>query len=152
MAKSKKDLITIYMLRNALATLFATFLAFMISFMQFYSCSVAEAMQRLFLYDIYTTLYFIMLWVFDYLVFEMSKIIYDIYEEKVTFVPAIGLLILCFVSLFIPMLDLFKYNLCILSLLICMRMVKEMWRRTPKLFSWVHRLLDKIKNRPESGL
>lgn len=152
MAKSKKDLITIYMLRNALATLFATFLAFMISFIQFYNCSLTEAIQRLFFYDIYTTLYFVMLWVFDYLVFEMSKIIYDIYEEKVTFLPAVGLVFLCVISFFMPILDLFRYNLCFLCLLICMRMVKEMWRRTPALFVWVHRFIDKIKKRPDSGL
>ena len=89
---------------------------------------------------------------FDYLIFEISKIIYDIYEEKVTFLPCIALLVLCGVIFFIPILDLFQYNLCILFLLICLRMVKEMWKRTPELFKWAHRLVDQRKKRPESGL
>lgn len=148
----KKDVITIYMFRNALATLFGAFLAFMISLMQFYQCSLAQAMQRLFVYDIYTTLYFFLIWVFDYIFFEMSKILYDIYEEKVTFVPSIILILGCVVVFFIPILDLFQYNLCFLFLLIVLRMIKEMWKRTPELFKWVHFFTDKIKKRPETGL
>ena len=31
-------------------------------------------------------------------------------------------------------------------------MIKEMWKRTPELFTWTHKLLNKIKKRPESGL
>ena len=144
--KSRKDFVTIYMFRNALATLMAAFIAFIISLIQYYQCSFAEAIQRLFVFDIYTTLYFLLMWMFDYVVFEISKIVYDIYEEKVTFLPCIGLWIF-----FIPILDLFQYNLFILCLLISLRMIKEMWKRTPELFVWVHKIIDK-KNRPETGL
>lgn len=149
--KSRKDFVTIYMFRNALATLMAAFIAFIISLIQYYQCSFAEAIQRLFVFDIYTTLYFLLMWVFDYVVFEISKIVYDIYEEKVTFLPCIGLWILCICIFFIPILDLFQYNLFILCLLISLRMIKEMWKRTPELFVWVHKIIDK-KNRPETGL
>ncbi|MFR6099388.1 hypothetical protein [Longibaculum muris] len=152
MSKARKDMITIYMFRNALATLFAAFASFMISLIHYYQCTFAEALQRLFVFDIYTTLYFLLIWLFDYLIFEISKIIYDIYEEKVTFLPCIALLALCGVIFFIPILDLFQYNLCILFLLICLRMVKEMWKRTPELFKWAHHLVDQRKKRPESGL
>lgn len=148
----RKDLMTIYMFRNALVTLLGAFLAFMISLMLFYQCSFAQAIQRLFVYDIYTTLYFLMLWVFDYVVFEVSKILYDIYEEKVTFVPAIILAIVCVLIFFVPILDLFQYNLCFLFVLIVLRMIKEMWKRTPELFRWTHVFLDKIRKRPETGL
>ncbi len=147
-AQVKKDLMTIYMFRNALGTLLGAFLAFIISLMQFYQCSFAQGLQRLFVYDIYTTLYFLLVWVFDYIVFEMSKIIYDIYEEKVTFVPVIVLAIVCGVIFFVPILDVFQYNLCFLFILIILRMIKEMWRRTPELFFW----LPHIKKRPDSGL
>lgn len=148
----KKDLITIYMFRNAFATLFAALLAFIVSIMQFYQCSLAQALQRLLVYDIYTTLYFILIWVFDYIVFEMSKILYDIYEERVTFVPCLILIVLSIIIFFVPILDLFQYNLCFLFVLICLRMIKEMWKRTPELFHWTHLLLAKIKKRPETGL
>ena len=148
----KKDLMTIYMFRNALATLLGALLAYIISFMQFYQCSLAQALQRLLIYDIYTTLYFVLTWVFDYIVFEMSKILYDIYEEKVTFVPCIILIIISVVIFLVPILDLFQYNLCFLFVLISLRMIKEMWKRTPELFTWTHKLLNKIKKRPESGL
>lgn len=150
--KNKKDIVTIYMLRNAFATLMTAFVSFMISLMNFYHCPFSEALQRLFVFDIYTTLYFLLLWVFDYIVFEISKIVYDIYEEKVTFLPCIGLWILCVCIFFAPILDLFQYNLCILFILISLRMIKEMWKRTPELFSWVHKLSGKVKKRPETGL
>ena len=146
--KTRKDLMSIYMFRNAFATFFITFLAFSISLMSFYETNIAEALQRLFINDIYTTLYFLLVWVFDYLVFETSKIIYDMYEEKVTFLPCIVAIILCVLIFFIPLLDLFQYNFCFLLLLICLRMIKEMYKRTPQLFKF----LSFKKKRPENGL
>ncbi|MEG0275975.1 MAG: hypothetical protein RR630_03000 [Coprobacillus sp.] len=148
----KKDLMIIYMFRNALATLVIAIASFFISIMLYYRCDISEAFKRLFVYDIYTTLYFIMLWIFDYILFEISKIAYDIYEEKVTFIPCIALGIIGVLVWFIPMLDLFKYNFSFLAILICIRMVREMWKRTPELFKMVHKFIDKIKKRPESGL
>lgn len=149
---NKKDLMMIYMFRNAFATLFIAVISFFISIMLYYHCDIAEAIKRLFVYDIYTTLYFILLWIFNYMIFEVSKILYDIYEEKVTFIPCIGLGVIGVLVWFIPMLDLFKYNICFLAILICMRMVREMWKRTPELFKIVHKVMDKIKKRPDSGL
>ena len=49
MSKARKDMITIYMFRNALATLFAAFASFMISLIHYYQCTFAEALQRLFM-------------------------------------------------------------------------------------------------------
>lgn len=148
----KKDLMMIYMFRNAFATLLITIVSFFISIMFYYHCDITEAIKRLFAYDIYTTLYFIMLWLFNYIIFEISKILYDIYEEKVTFIPCVGLGIGGVLIWFLPILDLFQYNLCFLAILICIRMVREMWRRTPELFKIVHKCINRIKKRPESGL
>ncbi|MEG0367500.1 MAG: hypothetical protein RR585_11740 [Coprobacillus sp.] len=150
--KWHKDRVTLYMFRNVFSTLIAAMLAFLISFMLYYHCDLAQAIQRLFIYDIYTTLYFILIWMFDYFVFETSKIVYDIYEEKVTFVPSLILIAISIFIFFVPIRDVFQYNFCFLSLLICMRMVREMWRRTPELFKTVHLLVNKIKKRPDSGL
>ena len=140
MLKKHKDLISIYMLRNAFGTFLAALLAFLISIMNYYQCDLSVAIQRLIVYDTYTLLYVLLLWVFDYIVFEMSKIVYDIYEEKVTFIPCIVLLVIAVVVFFVPILDFFQYNLCFLCLLIILRMMKEMWKRTPELFTWVHQL------------
>lgn len=142
--KIRKDLMTIYMFRNAFATLFVVFVSFMISLMNFYQCSLVEALQRLLIHDLYTVLYFILLWVFNYLIFEVSKILYDIYKEKVTFVPCLILMGLCILIFFLPILDLFQYNFSFLLLLIIVRMMKEMRKRTPSLF---HRL--SMKKRPQ---
>lgn len=146
--KLRKDFMFIYMFRNAFATFFITFLAFSISLMSFYQTDIAEALQRLFIKDIYTTLYFLLIWVFDYLIFETSKIIYDLYEEKVTFLPCLIAIVLCIFIFFIPLLDVFQYNFCFLLFLICLRMIKEMWKRTPQLFDW----LPFKKKRPDNGL
>lgn len=125
----KKDLMTIYMFRNAFATLIVAFMAFMISLKLYYQCSVGEVIQRIYAHDIYTTTYFILIWAIDYLIFEVSKIFYDAYRERVTFVPCIILVVLSIGIYFIPILDLFQYNICFLFLLICVRMIKEMWKR-----------------------
>lgn len=145
MWKAKKDLISIYMLRNIIGTFVVTFVSFMISFIGYYDCGFLEVLKRIFIFDIYTTSYFILLWFFDYILFEISKILYDLYEEKVTFIPTIILLIIGIMIYFVDILDVFQYNLSLLCLLIIVRMVKEMYKRTPQLFRW-------MKKRPDSGL
>lgn len=135
----KKDLMTIYMFRNAFATFIAAFMSFMISLIEFYQCSITEALQRIYVHDIYTTTYFVLIWAMDYLIFEVSKIVYDVYRDRVTFVPCILLFILSILIYFIPILDLFQYNISFLSLLICIRMIKEMWKRKRPLRSIIEK-------------
>lgn len=132
----QKDHISFYMFRNYIVTLFIAFLAMMISLIQFYQCSIVEGIQRLFVFDLYTTLYFLLLWLMNYLIFEISKIVYDIYQEKMTFIPCIVLIIISIALFFIPMLDIFQYDLCFLFILIIIRIFKQTWKR----------------KRPETGL
>lgn len=134
---NKKDHISIYMFRNAFATFCIALLSFVFSLMNYYHCQSTEAVQRVFIYDIYTLLYFLLVWIFNYLIFEISKISYDIYEEKVTFIPSLFLIGLSIVIFYMPVHDIFQYDVCFLSLLIVVRMVKEMWKRTPELFHWL---------------
>lgn len=141
-----KDRISLYMFRNMIATFFVAFIAMMISLSQFYHCDISQCLQRLFFYDMYTLLYFVLLWLFNYLFFEISKILYDLYEEKITFIPCIVLVVLSIVVYYVPIRDLFQYNISFLFLLITVRMIKEMWKRTPELLTWLK------KKRPESGL
>ena len=128
MTPGKKDKMTLYMLRNALSTLVIAFVSFMISLISYYECSFLEAIQRLFLVNIYTTLYFLLLWLLDYMIFEISKIIFDTYEN---------LCLIAIILFFVPMLDLFQWNFIFLCLFIALRQVKQLY---------IH------KKRPSNGL
>lgn len=131
-----KDRIHLYMFRNLLATCMIAIASFLLSLIHFYQCEFIEAMQRLFVYDIYTTLYFLLMWLGDYLIFEISKIIYDEYEKKVTFIPCLFLMVICVLVFYLPIHELFQYNLCLLGALILLRMIKQMYKQSPELFFW----------------
>lgn len=124
MAKSK-DHISIYFFRNYIATISIAFVSMIASIISFYQCSLLEAVRRVLLYDMFTTLYFLLIWMVDYIVFEISKILYDMYKDKVKYsYLCVICIITAVISLMIPMLDLFQYNFSLLSLLILLRMIK----------------------------
>src|SRR5699024_7907625 len=101
---------------NALSTLVIAFVSFMISLISYYECSFLEAIQRLFLVNIYTTLYFLLLWLLDYMIFEISKIIFDTYENILTYKFILVLCLIAIILFFVPMLDLFQWNFIFLCL------------------------------------
>ena len=82
---NNKDHISVYVFRNYLVTIIVAFISMITSLMSFYQCSLLEAVRRVLLYDLYTTLYFMLIWMVDYIVFEISKILYDIYKDKIFF-------------------------------------------------------------------
>ena len=124
MAKSK-DHISIYVFRNYLATVIIALVSMVASIVSFYQCSIVEGIRRVLLYDIFTTFYFLLLWMVDYIIFEISKILYDMYKEKVKYTYSLIACVLAgMISLMIPMLDLFQYNFFLLSLLVLVRMIK----------------------------
>ena len=137
MTPGKKDKMTLYMLRNALSTLVIAFVSFMISLISYYECSFLEAIQRLFLVNIYTTLYFLLLWLLDYMIFEISKIIFDTYENILTYKFILVLCLIAIILFFVPMLDLLQWNFIFLCLFIALRQVKQLY---------IH------KKRPSNGL
>ena len=121
--------ISIYFFRNYLATFLIAYLSMIMSLVSFYQCDLLEATRRIILYDIYTVLYFILLWLVDYVVFEISKIIYDLYKDKIKHYQSILIcVIICIVVNLISMLDLFQYNITLLSLLILIRIIKELFK------------------------
>lgn len=128
---NKRDRIPNYILRNALATFLAAFIAFGISIVQYYQCSMVEMVQRIFAVNTYTTLYFLLIWLLNYMIFEISKILYDAYRQKLLYYPCIALIILAVIIYLIPMLDLFKYDLILLCLIIILRVIKEMIKKRP---------------------
>ncbi|MCI9049908.1 MAG: hypothetical protein HFF36_07040 [Coprobacillus sp.] len=139
MNNQSKDQISIYIFRNFLATLCIAIVAMVLSLMQFYQCSLIEGMQRLFIYDIYTTLYFLLLWLLNYLIFEISKIIYDIYEERISYILCLIFLVLGIIIFLVPILDIFQYDFFFLCLLIVLRMLKQIYKKSNFCF------LNKIK-------
>lgn len=137
MKAGRKDKMTLYMLRNAFSTLLIAFVSFMISLISYYECSFVEALRRLFFVNIYTTLYFLLLWLLNYMIFEISKIIFDTYENILTYKFILVLCLVAIILFFVPMLDLFQWNFIFLCLLIALRQIKQLY---------IH------KKRPSNGL
>lgn len=127
MQTKRKDLMILYMLRNAFSTLFIALISFTISLISYYHCTWIEALQRLFLVNIYTTLYFLLIWLLNYMIFEISKIIYDTYEKLLSYKLCIVLFIMAVVVFEIPMRDLFQWDFSLLFVLIALRQVKQLW-------------------------
>lgn len=127
MQTKRKDLMTIYMLRNAFSTLFIALISFIISLIAYYHCTWIEALQRLFLVNIYTTLYFLLIWLLNYMIYEISKIIYDTYEKLLSYKLCIVLLLMAIIVFWIPMRDLFQWDFSLLFVLIALRQVKQLW-------------------------
>ena len=124
---NSKDRITIYFFRNYLATVTIAIISMSASIISFYQCTLLEATRRMFLYDVYTTLYLLLLWMVNYIIFEISKILYDMYKDKVKYYYSCTVCVIAgLIALCIPMLDLFQYNFSLLALLVLVRMLKEL--------------------------
>lgn len=127
---NKKDRIPYYLFRNAFITFIVAFISFMISIMSYYQCSIVEGIQRLFFLDIYTTLYFLLIWLLDYIIFEISKILYDEYGRNMSYKLIVVFVILAILIYLLPIFDIFQYDFIILCILIIFRIIKEMIKKT----------------------
>ncbi len=119
------DRIHLYLIRNIFATLVITVAAFLFSLMAYYQCSFGDAFRRLFVYDIYTTLYMLLLWVWNYMAFEFSKIIYDALEEKLTWKPMVFWIVLAGIFCLLPLSILFQSDFVMMCLLMAGRVFKQ---------------------------
>ena len=94
--------------------------------------------MKIFTDNIYTTLYFLLLWILNYLLFEIYKIVVDgiKYDGKIKIRPKIGdkkiisydviILIVIFILLiFIEFERLFRFNFILLVLFMILRGIKE---------------------------
>ena len=138
MNKLKKDFIIFYLARNAVATFIITLCSFVYDFTNYFNITVIRAIIKIFTDNFYITTYFLLLWILNYLLFEMYKIIIDTFrnEDKThakiiingkslvaygTILPLIILIIL----LTIDFNQLFKINFILLSLFMLLRSIKE---------------------------
>ena len=130
MNKLKKDFIVVYLLRNALATLLITLISFGYSLIDYYHISLISALRRIFADNFYTTIYFLLLWILNYLLFEIYKTIIDIIKKtigkqvKVPFGSVIPLAVLVVIIL-IDFNLLFKVNFVLLLVFMFARSIKE---------------------------
>lgn len=137
MDKLKKDFIVIYLARNALATLMITIVSFVYDLTNYYGMLPIRAFAKIFTDSFYTVTYFMLLWILNYLLFEIYKMIVDmlkdgkkqhaaivIKDKRITYgsiIPLTSLIIL----LVIDFNQLFKVNFILLSLFMFLRSVKE---------------------------
>lgn len=111
---------------NALIAFGVALSSMMISIIKYYQCSFIESLQRILISDIFTTLYFILLFLTDYMIFEIFQILYDTYQRKLNHWSWIIALMIALSVFFVPLLDLFQWNICFLSILIILRIITFM--------------------------
>lgn len=113
--KTRKNESTItHILKNSIVTFIITSLAFVLHIMDYYHISRTEAISVILFQDIITLLYFLLVWVFNYLLFEMYNMVHDLLKEKLTLfinfcvLTAIPIIMLLSLWVFIPVI--FRLN------------------------------------------
>lgn len=138
MDRIKKDFIVIYLARNLLATFAITVFSFVYSLTSYYNMLPLRAFIKIFADNFYTTAYFLLLWILNYLLFEIYKIIIDALKDKEkshrkiiikgkktiaygTVIP----LVLLIIFLIIDFNQLFRLNFILLVIFMFLRSIKE---------------------------
>lgn len=138
MDKIKKEVTLIYLACNAIVTFFITMSAFVLDFMNYFNMTINRAIVKLFTDNIYTTLYFMLLWILNYLIFEIYKIFIEGLAERKKYILRIkigekisisyNLIILLLVLIFLVIFkidSLFKINFILLDLFMIIKAAKE---------------------------
>ena len=138
MDKVKKDFLIFYLAHNAIATFFITLIAFVCDFMIYFDMTTSRAIMKIFTDNIYTTLYFLLLWILNYLLFEIYKIVVDgikhdgkieirlkIGDKKIISYDVIILIVIFILLIFIEFERLFRFNFILLVLFMILRGIKE---------------------------
>ncbi|WP_027090717.1 hypothetical protein [Thomasclavelia saccharogumia] len=138
MDKIKKDFIVFYLMRNAVATFIITICSFVYDFMNYFNMTSTRAIIKIFSDNFYTTVYFLLLWILNYLLFEMYKIIIDSFrkenkehakviindKEVISYGTLLPLVILV-ILLLVKFNQLFRINFILLVLFMLLRSLKE---------------------------
>ena len=80
--KFKKDFIVLYLARNGIMTFLITLCSFGLDLSNYYQIKFMETIPYLFSNSIFTFMYFCLVWIFNYLLFELFKILSDWYDER----------------------------------------------------------------------
>ena len=124
-------------------TFVITLLALGIDIGSYYQISFIKALQRIFFNSIYTSMYFVLLWIFNYLIFEIYKIITDWYDEthqttirfmfkehdySINWLLYIVMAILLIIFLCLPLPSLFQYNIIMMFVFMILRSIKQIYK------------------------
>lgn len=117
---------------------FITLIAFVCDFMIYFDMTTSRAIMKIFTDNIYTTLYFLLLWILNYLLFEIYKIVVDgikhdgkieirlkIGDKKIISYDVIILIVIFILLIFIEFERLFRFNFILLVLFMILRGIKE---------------------------
>lgn len=141
--KMKKDFIIIYLARNGIMTFCITLLTFCDDISSYYDISFLGSIPRIFLNSIYTSMYFILVWIFNYLIFELYKILTDWYDEthrttiklmfkehdySINWLLYIVMMILLMMVIFSSLPHLFKYDIVMMFGFMILRSVKQIYK------------------------
>ncbi|MGN1181518.1 MAG: hypothetical protein ACI4SR_00815 [Faecalibacillus sp.] len=141
--KIKKDFVVIYVARNGIMTFFITLLSLGIDISSYYNISFVSAVQKIFFNSIYTSMYFVLLWIFNYLIFEIYKIMTDWYDEthqttikfmlkehnySLNWLLYMIMAVLVVVFLWLPLPHLFQYNIMMMFAFMILRSVKQIYK------------------------
>ena len=137
-SKLKKDFIVLYLARNGIMTFIITLLSMSYDLSHYYQISFINGIEKIFSNSIFTWLYFMLIWVFNYLIFEIYKIISDAYRNKfrisfkikchrcsfyLSIIIMIGLILIVVMS---PLVRLFKVDLINMFVFMILRSFKEL--------------------------
>lgn len=125
----KKDKMSLYLARNIAAVSLVGVVAMVSSIMDYYQCDLTQGLQRVFIYNIMTLLYLLLLCSLNYSVFEFFKIITDNNDKLSSLLGIIIFIVLAFIIRLLPIHSLFQYNFFYLMLLVSIRIAKQMYKK-----------------------
>ncbi|WP_249030040.1 hypothetical protein [Tannockella kyphosi] len=104
----RRDLTVFYVCRNGIATFMITLVSFLFTIADYYHQDIIYAFQRIFMNNLYSFLFFGLVWLLNYLLFELYKTGLELLEffiknkiiiSCITLFDIIALMIPCFVIL-----------------------------------------------------
>lgn len=118
------------MFRNGIATFLIALVAFVYHLMEYYHISIMQAASRVVMQNIYTILYFLLVWFLNYSLFEIYKIAYDIGREKLDIKIRMAIFIvlpICMMAVMAFVLPpLFNFNGILLGIFMIARTIRRM--------------------------
>lgn len=125
----KKDKMLLYLGRNIAVVFFVTIVSLLLSIILYYDCSLSEGLQRIFIYNGITFLYFLLLCSLNYCLFEFFKVLMDVYDQLISIIGICCFVVVTGIVYLLPIHSLFHYNFTFMSLLVTLRIVKQFYKK-----------------------
>lgn len=143
LSKIKKDFLIIYLARNGIMTFIIALLAFGIDIAGYYDIHFLTALRRIFFNSVYTIMYFFLVWIWNYLLFELYKIVTDWYDEthyttirfmykehdySIHWLLYVVMIILMALVFILPLPSLFRYDMIMMLVFMILRSGKQIYK------------------------